>query len=848
MPKNIIVLSDGTGNSAAKFNKTNVWRTYEALDLSDPEKQIAYYDDGVGNSSFKPLALLGGALGIGLSRNVRELYAYLCRNYEEGGSDLEKGDRIYGFGFSRGSFTIRTLAGFVSKFGLIKKSAYVGDRDLWKKTTWLYQAYRKACSGTGTVPIPARIIRGLRDSFATQTKKNFLQEHENFLKGHGKLFRSVEIEFLGLWDTVDAYGLPIDELTMGWDRFVWPLSMRNRDLSAKVKKAVHALSLDDERNSFHPLLWNEAGDSGVADISTVIRQDDKAKSIADEKLSQVWFAGMHANVGGGYPDDFLSYVPLNFVLDQLVKLGPPKDRILFDQIIRKAQRAAARVPGVMHDSRSGLSSYYRYLPRKLEKLLDTKRGATRLSRNWKPERFTTNVVKIERPKIHHSVFDRIATVGLGYSPIVLPTHYAEVKQGGKIENLGATTFEKSAAEAAKRAKAQERVWDVVWRRRVTYFSTLFFTGLLALLPWISFPPSVGAWLPLEVTINAGKCIDSIACPASGIPKFFGAFLPSYASTWIDSFTANPGYFFALSAAIALLMYASSRLDGKIHDKMRAIWHPGPAGVPNANYSRLYKFRESPRYQRWLRHFKYRILPTLFGLSALGSIVLIVISGVSRTVFSVVDSYGSFCSVEAKAQPTSITSDYSGPLTFYPFEQCWPSGLAAEKGATYRVVMNIADTMGSWKDDTLEADLQGNLENHWPWTAISAWPAKRYLWENYYKPVARIRTRAKNRKAGQDEYVLNPTFLSSRKRYDCLVSDFTAQSSGELFFFVNDAIIYGWPNAVKPTYKNNNGKAEVFVKRIATAGEPFALPEKMATTSACKEFVFTPPRVIPTAGQ
>jgi hypothetical protein len=456
-------------------------------------------------------------------------------------------------------------------------------------------------------------------------------------------------------------------------------------------------------------------------------------------------------------------------------------------------------------------------------------------------------VKIERPKIHHSVFERIATAGLGYSPIVLPAHYAEVKQGGKIENLGATTFEKSAA-AAKRAKAQERVWDVVWWRRVTYFSTLFFTGLLALLPWISFPPSVGAWLPLEVTINAGKCIDSIACPASGIPKFFGAFLPSYASIWIDSFTANPGYFFALSAAIALLMYVSSRLDGKIRDKMRAIWHPRPAGVPNVNYSRLYRFRESPRYQRWLRHFKYRILPTLFGLSALGSIVLIVISGVSRTVFSVVDSYGSFCSVEAKAQPTSITSDYSDPLTFYPFEQCWPSGLAAEKGATYRVVMNIADTMGSWKDDTLEADLQGNLENHWPWTAIFAWPAKRYLWENYYKPIARIRTRAENRKAGQDEYVLNPTFFSSRKRYDCLVSDFTAQSSGELFFFVNDAIIYGWPNAVKPTYKNNNGKAEVFVKRIATAGEPFALPEKMATTSACKEFVFTPPRAIPTSDQ
>ena len=65
MVRNIIVLSDGTGNSSAKLFKTNVWRTYEALDLSDPKKQIAYYDDGVGSSSIKPLALLGGAIGLG---------------------------------------------------------------------------------------------------------------------------------------------------------------------------------------------------------------------------------------------------------------------------------------------------------------------------------------------------------------------------------------------------------------------------------------------------------------------------------------------------------------------------------------------------------------------------------------------------------------------------------------------------------------------------------------------------------------------------------------------------------------------------------------------------------------
>ena len=91
--RNIILLSDGTGNSAGKLFKTNVWRVYDALDLSNAS-QIAAYDDGVGTSSIKPLAVFGGAVGWGLKRNVLSLYTFLCGNYQPG-------DRIYGFGFSR---------------------------------------------------------------------------------------------------------------------------------------------------------------------------------------------------------------------------------------------------------------------------------------------------------------------------------------------------------------------------------------------------------------------------------------------------------------------------------------------------------------------------------------------------------------------------------------------------------------------------------------------------------------------------------------------------------------------------------------------------------------------------
>jgi uncharacterized protein (DUF2235 family) len=109
--KNIVLLSDGTGNSSAKLMKTNVWRMYEALDLTTGE-QIACYDNGVGTSSFKPLAILGGGLGWGLKRNVRHLYTFSCTHYKPG-------DQLSGFGFSRGAFTMRVLMGMIASQGLI---------------------------------------------------------------------------------------------------------------------------------------------------------------------------------------------------------------------------------------------------------------------------------------------------------------------------------------------------------------------------------------------------------------------------------------------------------------------------------------------------------------------------------------------------------------------------------------------------------------------------------------------------------------------------------------------------------------------------------------------------------
>jgi len=148
MAKNIVILSDGTGNAASSIWRTNVWRTFQSIDLTGSD-QVARYDDGVGTSSFKPLAILGGAFGWGLKRNVLDLYKFLCRNYTPGAD-------IYGFGFSRGAFTIRVVVGLVAAEGLIP---YTTEDDLAAKAIAAYRAYRSQHFGRGL----GTVLRPLRD-------------------------------------------------------------------------------------------------------------------------------------------------------------------------------------------------------------------------------------------------------------------------------------------------------------------------------------------------------------------------------------------------------------------------------------------------------------------------------------------------------------------------------------------------------------------------------------------------------------------------------------------------------------------------------------------------------------
>jgi hypothetical protein len=622
MPKNIVLLSDGTGNSAAKLFKTNVWRIYDCLDLRDPDEQVACYDDGVGTSTFLPLAVLGGAIGFGLKRNVLRLYRFLCEQYEPG-------DRIYAFGFSRGAFTIRTLVGLIANQGIIRVRAHtyvspaaaaaarsLGDRaralarpdepttNVVADATAVETATRTTMSGGELSRLSRRAYQTFRDNKFDQTiptvrVARLLRDGYINFRDRGrhrydpdKNYKVVKggIAFVGLWDTVDAYGLPIDELTQGVNKWIWPLSFSELTLSDKVAKACHAVSIDDERHTFHPVLWDEA------------TEPQDAAHLDDERVSQVWFSGVHANVGGGYPNDALSAVSLEWIATEAQK----KDiRFLREQLEHATDK---RDPlGAMYDSRRGLGGYYRYNPRKILPLTNGQVHEQGFGGGTWPKPRPT--VTIRRPKIHESVVTRIKSAPDFYAPIGLPEHYAVVKaKDGRIlpgpEYAALYGFE-TPDKAAARTRAQEAAWNLVWWRRVVYFAALMIS--LAIVIW---PMREGA-VAIGATAERGGL--------SPVFTFVGTFLPDMAAPWLNYYAARPlGLGIALGALGVMLVWGRG-LSARINASMHQIWRYAIAPVRQADlqlpqpWGLLYRARQHPYYHAAFAVFRRKILPNAFGL-------------------------------------------------------------------------------------------------------------------------------------------------------------------------------------------------------------------------------------------
>lgn len=270
--KNIVVCCDGTGNAYGDAN-SNVVKLYYTLDIND--KQAGYYHPGVGTMG-APSAnnrveaawsiVKGLAFGAGLMANVGDAYRYLMQTYR-------KGDDIYLFGFSRGAYTARALAGVLHMYGLLCP----GNEGLIPYITRMYASKSRKAGGMSHT---FDVAQGFKQTFA----------------------RDVTLHFVGLWDTVSSVGWIYDPIRL-------PYTARN----PIMRFGRHAISIDERRIQFRDNLWGEPYRPGEEDYRFVEPQD----------IKQVWFAGVHSDVGGSYPEkqSGLSKITLEWMLREAVHAG-----------------------------------------------------------------------------------------------------------------------------------------------------------------------------------------------------------------------------------------------------------------------------------------------------------------------------------------------------------------------------------------------------------------------------------------------------------------------------------------------------------------------------------------------
>lgn len=304
--RRIVILCDGTGNrppDAQDPAATNVWKLYQAL--VENETQTLWYDPGVGTGTSRTARVLAATerwaktarvplvsqvmvllrragaaweamTGTGIGENILDGYQEIVRQYRPG-------DRIYIFGFSRGAYTARAIAGAIARCGVLKAShgrhaAAALD---------LYRARRGPSAG---IPIRPEFRHMLADPEAPQDEA---RRHPH-----------VPIEMLGVFDTVAALGAPL------WGWWFTLRGFRQRSLSTNpmpnCRHVYHALAMDERRASFFPtLFW---------------RGDDTRRGW-NETLLQVWFRGAHADIGGGYPETGLSDITLGWMLEHAERHG-----------------------------------------------------------------------------------------------------------------------------------------------------------------------------------------------------------------------------------------------------------------------------------------------------------------------------------------------------------------------------------------------------------------------------------------------------------------------------------------------------------------------------------------------
>ena len=792
--KSIFLFADGTGNSSAKLFKTNVWRMYEAVDLGLASRgknvQIAYYDNGVGTSTFRPLALLGGIFGIGLKANVLRLYKFLCQNYQPN-------DRIYVFGFSRGAFTIRLLVGLVVSQGILQAS---GDNRL---SYQVRDAYRAFCAQMWPNRAIARffagIFRTIRDGWIRLVRKVLGQlPYSQTKRIH------TDIQFVGVWDTVAAYGGPFAEFTRGIDDWIWPLTMPHYGLSPKVLKARHALALDDERDAFQPLLWDEYREAELIaqGEEVAVGFDDNGKEILEvrkvspDRLKQVWFTGVHSDVGGGYPDESLSYISLLWMMDELSPDPNNREVDFIDSFVQRA-RDLANPYGPIHDSRAGLGAYYRYQPRKIAAMMHPPSIATRSLRDPEISRDKPDHGLLERVRVHESVIARIMSGIDNYAPVALPATFEVVSATGPQASPILTAADHAKLAVANQAAAdremhQENAWDHAWRRRLLYFATVAVSLLLVALPIVTFPAVVEQ-----------LCSDD-RCFAKSVLNGGLFFVPPSARQMLEPWAEKPLMIILLGIAILLLIAFGQAYERRFRDKIRKIWRENLDGTmkPAAGESQTRRFRESKGYQNLYFDLKWKIAPAFFGIATLLFLFLGGLAFASQVLYAFAEPSHRFC----KPPQPRVAGDGRGGVAF-DTRDCVDLGNWVRAGVPYDIGVTVTE---DWKDLSIPADpANGNIEPRLWMKPLGVF--KRVTSANWMKPLTEVRPVGHEETSSWLLWMVSDVDIRKTNfrrvgASNTYVSRLCPERSGRLYLMVNDAA----PLLLKTLYANNQGKASVTV--------------------------------------
>ncbi|TDH38131.1 DUF2235 domain-containing protein [Pseudohoeflea suaedae] len=419
MPKNIIIFSDGTGQGSGLTLdelRSNVYKLYRATRSApdtciSPDRQIAFYDPGLGSSLDsehirsdiwrKAYNILAQAMGLGLTRNIVDCYAFLLRHWEEG-------DRVYLYGFSRGAYTVRCLGGVMAYCGI---PVTEGGKPVFRDPETAERIAREAVIGV------------YQHGLGRKSERFKTQRHELALRFREKYGSNVRPEwadtgwsnavpyFIGVWDTVAAVGASAPrKLAMGavilavtwglvslvywgltlffqpsWLTYqawicagvalafigavlvylrthlawssetsypllqtlhfrAWKMAFYDKYLNPRVEYAKHALSIDENRKDFRRVEWTYESSQG------------EGKS--DDWFEQVWFAGVHSDVGGSYPEteSRLSDIALGWMVERSLAA---KDPILIDEAYLRIYPDPS---GIQHDEiKSGRMKWPREL-------------------------------------------------------------------------------------------------------------------------------------------------------------------------------------------------------------------------------------------------------------------------------------------------------------------------------------------------------------------------------------------------------------------------------------------------------------------------------------------------------